>query len=201
MINTHTYSPRPWQIKAQETINKTFKSFTNDNETQIVSNVAAVGSGKTDVAAFAMGKFISENKDSNTIQFFICPTIRLCGVQAEAIKNFLRENNNFVFNGEKNVNNSIVVDMKEINCEKNFNTKDLHPNNYKHLIVIYCDKSFWNEDPNVINCWNATRKAFFRFAEAGFKFGVFAFDEAHNYTNNLDKILNLEKYNLTYTTI
>lgn len=71
------YEPREWQHEG-------FDSCHRANTTgghQIVNVIAGVGSGKTDVAAYAIYDWIRLYPNYTTVSMFIAPTINLCNQQ------------------------------------------------------------------------------------------------------------------------
>lgn len=186
---------RDWQEKAFETVDKSYTYFSTTNKTPIINVVAAVGSGKTDVASNAFYKFITNNLDNNTLQIFICPRITLCNAQTESIKKYLAE---YKITTTPTNDNIALVDFIEMHCESKNKPAKLDPLNYKHLILVYCDDSFWEQSLD-INKWIKTRFELRNFKEAGYKLGYINFDEAHNYKNHIDKIYNSNNYSTVYS--
>lgn len=175
--------PREWQKRAFKEIDASLDFYNKNKETTIINNIAAVGAGKTDVASYSFANFILENFEKKTFQAFICPRISLCKDQLDSIKNFL------IDYGIKEGS----FDVVEINCKSESTTKKLEPKNYKHIIAVYCDKSFWEESDNK---WAITKSTLKNFKKNDFKFGFINFDEAHNYENSFDKILDRKKYQI-----
>lgn len=139
---------------------------------------ACVGSGKTVVACYALGKFIVDNKDNKTVQLFVTPRIRLCDQQNKEIETFLESE----FNLKNGVNYAIVG----VDCTKHQYNKKNDSLVSKHTIFVICDKSLWGKTKGVnpVARWQSWLRKFKKWQNAKFKFGWAALDEAHNYANN-----------------
>lgn len=172
---------RSWQ---EDSFKKIERCNSNDIHNAVPVN-ACVGSGKTNVASYAIGDFIKKNIHSKTLQMFVTPRIRLCAQQAEEIENFVRDEFGLVAGRDYEIIRKDCtqhdIDIKS----KNFNVK--------HAVVVACDESLWGTDTDgVERRWNSWMKFFRRREADGYKFGNCIFDEAHNFTKNKDKIFGEE---------
>ena len=169
---------RKWQKQA-------FKKIDEYVEHPLLIN-ACVGSGKTIVACYALGKFIVDNKNDKTVQMFVTPRIRLCDQQNNEIETFIES--------EFGLKNGQDYKIIGVDCSKHqFNKKnDLLV--AKHSIFVICDESLWGKDkgPDPASRWHSWIRKFKKWEEAGFKFGWAALDEAHNYEKNVCLMLNNE---------
>ena len=76
---------RRWQKDAFEIVNRCNANAQNN----VIPVNACVGSGKTNVAAYAIGDFIMKNRSSKTPKMFVSPIIRLCDQKAEEIIRYI----------------------------------------------------------------------------------------------------------------
>lgn len=170
---------RQWQ---KESFEKIRRCNISDNK-EIITVNACVGSGKTNVAAFALGNFIKMNKDRRTIQMFVCPRIRLCAQQAEEIAEFIES--------EFGLRRNVDFDMIRKDCtqkELNLYSETFRSRN---SIFVVCDESLWGIDKSATDPekrWHAWISFLNRRISEGYVLGNCIFDEAHNYKNNHVKI-------------
>ena len=190
MINqlTHYGVPdmklRKWQSDALKVIKRTVKS----NDKTIIPVNACVGSGKTFVAESAFGEFIKLHHNEKTVQLFVTPRVRLCDQQADHIKGTLAAS----FNLKEKADYDIV--------QVDYTKKDYDWRSAKlvakHIIFVICDESLFGLDPAVNNAkvsrFNGWLRNFKKWQKQGYMFGFAAFDEAHNYENRKDYIINTE---------
>lgn len=174
-----TIKPRSWQKKAFNVIDSVIENGMNT----IIPVNACVGSGKTHVACYAFGKFITEHKSQSTVQMFVSPRIRLCDQQSQEISDYIE----LVFGLIEGTDYKIVP----VDCTKqDFNKKNDTLVN-RHTIFVICDKSLWGTEPNVEDLnyrWHNWLHNFNVYRRRRKIFGFAAFDEAHNFNNNHDKI-------------
>lgn len=78
------YEPRTWQVDAFRQI----KSSNSNHVHEFVSVDASVGSGKTDVASYAIYDYIRKHRSATTASIFIAPRINLCRQQLDTIRSF-----------------------------------------------------------------------------------------------------------------
>lgn len=173
------FKTRKWQNHAFNIIDNCVKS----NVRNIVPVNACVGSGKTAVACYSFGKFISEHRDENTVQIFVTPRIRLCDQQNKEIENFLFD----YFGLVAKTDFSII----SVDCTKNEYDKHNDALISKHSIFVICADSLWgteakNQDPDYR--WHNWIHKFKVWSEKGYKFGFAAFDESHNYADKVHKL-------------
>lgn len=168
---------RSWQKHAKTIIERVVSS--NDDNIIVVN--ACVGSGKTLVAEDAFGQFIKNNENDKTIQIFVTPRIRLCDQQTTSIANALNDMYSLQLNKDYNI--------VRVDCEKNEfdwrNTK--HKIHGKHIVIVICSESLFGFD-KLLNDTSVQRysqwiKNFNAWKDAGYKLGFAVFDEAHNYEN------------------
>lgn len=168
---------REWQNKAFEVVGRCNRS----DSREVIPVNACVGSGKTNVAAYAIGDFIRENIDGKTIQMFITPRIKLCAQQADEIKDFIESQ--FGIKAKKD------FDIIRKDCTQK--ELDLKSSLFasKHAVFIVCDESLWGteRDGRDVRCpmW---MKFLEKRAAEGYKLGNIILDEAHNYTSKHDKL-------------
>ena len=179
---------RKWQLDAQNVINR---CNSNEEHNTIPVN-ACVGSGKTNVASYALGQFIKDGIASGhkTIQMFVTPRIKLCKQQSDSIASYIKEK--FGLEAKKD------FDIIRKDCSVTENRLDLRAETFtsNHAILVVCDESLWGidgnneKDPEIR--WHAWLGFFNRLEKYGYNFGNCIFDEAHNFTNNHDKIFGKE---------
>lgn len=169
---------RDWQKTSFEVIER----CNGNDQHNIIPVNACVGSGKTNVAAYAIGDFIMKNKSSKTAQMFVTPRIRLCAQQAEEIANFL--------DAEFNLKNGRDFDIIRKDCTQH--DIDLNSKTFsaKHAVFVVCDESLWGvEQDGSEKRWSKWMSFLSKLAEEkGYLLGNAVFDEAHNFTANRDKI-------------
>lgn len=174
-----TIKARDWQIESFKKIDRCNKSKT----TEVIPVNACVGSGKTNVAAYALGAFIDNNKRKKTIQMFVTPRIALCEQQAEEISRFIESKFGLI--------NGVNYDIIRKDCTQR--DLDLSNKNFtsKHTILVACDESLWGTDKKATDPekrWHRWLKFFEQRRKEGYDFGNVVFDEAHNFTNKYDYI-------------
>ena len=169
---------RNWQKTSFEVIER---CNSNDQHNVIPVN-ACVGSGKTNVAAYAIGDFIMKNKSSKTAQMFVTPRIRLCAQQAEEIASFL--------DAEFSLKNGRDFDIIRKDCTQH--DIDLNSKTFssKHAVFVVCDESLWGiEQDGSEKRWSKWMSFLSKLSEEkGYLLGNAVFDEAHNFTANRDKV-------------
>lgn len=168
---------REWQTKAFEVIGRCNSS----DKTEVIPVNACVGSGKTNVAAYALGDFIARNRASKTIQMFVTPRIKLCEQQANEIIRFIRDQ----FGLE------VKRDYEMIRKDCTQRDLDLKADFFgaKHAIFVVCDESLWGIERDKTEKRFPAWKSFLKKrVDAGYKLGNFILDEAHNYTGNHEQI-------------
>lgn len=168
---------RSWQLDAFKKID-----ICNSNELHNVIPVnACVGSGKTNVAAYAIGKFIKDNIGGKTFQMFVTPRIRLCAQQADEITAFIEAEFGLVEGRD--------FDIIRKDCTQH--DLDLTSGVFtsKHAIAVVCDESLWGiEVDGTEKRWSRWMHFLGKISSDGYKLGNVALDEAHNYTACRDKI-------------
>lgn len=180
MAGKTTIKDRAWQLEAFTKIDRCNKSKT----TEVIPVNACVGSGKTNVAAYALGSFIDNNKrKKRTLQMFVTPRIALCEQQAEEISRFI-ESKFGLINGRD-------YDIIRKDCTQR--DLDLSNKNFtsKHAILVVCDESLWGTDKKATDPekrWHRWIKFFEQRRKEGYALGNVVFDEAHNFTNKYDYI-------------
>ena len=169
---------RSWQ----KTAFKVVERCNSNAQHNIIPVNACVGSGKTNVAAYAIGDFIMKNKSSKTAQMFITPRIRLCAQQAEEIASFLE--------AEFNLKNGKDFDIIRKDCTQH--DLDLKSKTFssQHAVFVVCDESLWGlEQDGSEKRWNKWMNFLSKLTEEkGYLLGNAVFDEAHNFTANRDKV-------------
>lgn len=173
-----TFKARKWQINAFE---KTAIAI-DDVKNRVVSLAAAVASGKTAIAAEAMGKFILANLEEYTAQIFVAPRISLCEQQAKEVEMFI--------SAMYGLTNGTDYQIHVINCNhKEYNRMSSNING--HNIFFFCDESLWGTDNKAKNPngrWMGWLKKWRIWDREGVRFGVCFLDEAHNYENKVENI-------------
>ena len=170
---------REWQIESFEKLDRCNTS----NKQEIILVNACVGSGKTNVASYALGSFIKNNQDKKTIQAFITPRIKLCAQQAKEIEEFIKNEFNLTNNKDYDVIRKDCTQHELNLSNKNFTSK--------HAIFVICDESLWGTDknsPDPEKRWHIWNKFFGQREKDGYIFGNVIFDEAHNFTNKHEYI-------------
>lgn len=173
------YTPREWQ---QEGFDACHSANTTRGH-QFVNVIAGVGSGKTDVAAYALYDWIRLNPNATTVSMFIAPTINLCNQQEESIGSYikwmLRHNTRinpssvkFIPINSRAPERQDIVDLMEL------------PEGY-HYIITVCKPSYFGEK-KYYPFWGRIFRAWY---QRGFAMGVRAYDEAHNYKSKADLIV------------
>lgn len=172
---------RSWQVDA---FAKVERCNTNGSHNTIPVN-ACVGSGKTNVASYAIGDFIKKNFSKKTIQMFVTPRIRLCEQQAGEIRDFILAEFGFIAGKDYEI---IRKDCTQHDIDIKSKTFPA-----KHAVIVVCDESLWGVDTDGIERrWNAWMKFFRRREEDGYVLGNCVFDEAHNFTKSSSKIFGEE---------
>lgn len=173
------FKDRDWQIEAFKIIDRCNCS----NKLEVIPINACVGSGKTNVAAYALGSFINTNKGKKTIQVFVTPRIKLCAQQAKEIPEFIERKFGLI--------NSKDYDIIRKDCtqhELNLSNEDFTS---KHAIIVICDESLWGTDNNATDPekrWHSWIKFFEKRDKDGYVVGNVIFDESHNFTDNYEYI-------------
>lgn len=171
---------RDWQIKAFKTVDACNMS----TSTEVIPVNACVGSGKTNVASYALGSFIKNNIDKKTIQAFITPRIKLCAQQTNEISEFI-ESEFKLINGKDYDLVRKDCTQRDLNlCNDSFTSK--------HVVFVICDESLWGTDKNASDPdkrWHRWMHFFDKRKDEGYVFGNIVFDEAHNFTNKYSKIM------------
>lgn len=124
------FNARKWQKAAFKTVDK----CSVDEVCDIIPVNACVGAGKTSVACYAFGKFISEHADHKTVQMFVTPRIRLCDQQTKEIAWFLE----CEFGLKPDVDFSIIP----VDCTKGCYNKKSDTLVSKHTISSFATKAF-----------------------------------------------------------
>ena len=176
-----THSHRSWQLDA---FRKVERCNANGSHNTIPVN-ACVGSGKTNVASYAIGDFIKKNFSKKTIQMFVTPRIRLCEQQAGEIRDFILAEFGFIAGKDYEI---IRKDCTQHDIDIKSKTFPA-----KHAVIVVCDESLWGVDTDGIERrWNAWMKFFRCREDEGYVFGNCVFDEAHNFTKSSSKIFGEE---------
>lgn len=175
---------RKWQIDAKQITSRIIDS--SDEKYAIVN--ACVGSGKTFVAADALGYAIDKYKSGKTVQLFVTPRIKLCHQQSDEIKNVLKT----VYELEENRDYSLV----NVDCTSKtvYNRKDGYLKG-NHIIFVICDESLFGKDKKENLEFPRYRdwlKNFNKWTNEGYRFCWAIFDEAHNYEESQNYIVNDE---------
>lgn len=177
-----TFKARKWQKTAFKKTAKAIAGYKNN----VVSLSAGVASGKTAVAADAMGKFIRDNIEETTVQMFVAPRISLCEQQAKEVEMFIEAMFGLV--------NGTDYQIHVINCNhKEYSKMNHHING--HNVFFFCDESLWGTDSKAKNPdgrWAGWMKKWRIWDREGVQFGVCFLDEAHNYNNKVEKIFHTE---------
>ena len=217
-IDTLYYKARNWQKASFKKIDRCFVS----DECQIMPVNATVGSGKTDLACYAFGKFIEDNIESKTISIFVAPRINLCKQQTLSIAEFIDKHSNIirVKIDDPNVDDKICKNILNnpakvgcgiqhtcvitaINCtNQNRNTSSNALSQAAHQIYVYCDASLWgkssDKEDDGYKRFNNFVGMLNNHVNNKYKLGVIFYDEAHNYDSKRDEINRLyEKLHLS----
>ena len=169
---------RSWQEAGAKIVER---CNSNDQHNVIPVN-ACVGSGKTDLASYAIGDFIIKNKESKTFQMFVTPRIRLCAQQADEIRAYLKE--------ELGLEDGRDYDIMRKDCTQH--DMDLKAKSFssRHAVAVVCDESLWGTESDGTELrWRRWMQFLDKLAERGWKLGNIVLDEAHNYTSSRDKVL------------
>lgn len=189
-VDTPYYKARDWQKRSFKKINR---CLANDN-CQIMPVNATVGSGKTDLACYAFGKFIEDSIESKTISIFVSPRVKLCKQQNDSIEKFISQHSDLKINQDYEI---IAIDNTSQEFDRN---GDLQA---QHAIFVFCEASLWgstsDEDADAAIRWNKWLGKLKHWTEDfGYSLGVIFYDEAHNYERKADKIMKLaEMFKLT----
>lgn len=169
---------RSWQKESFEVV----KRCNSGSQHNVIPVNACVGSGKTNVAAYAFGDFIMKNRAAKTAQMFVTPRIRLCAQQADEIASFL--------DAEFGLKNGRDFDVIRKDCTQH--DLDLKSKSFtsQHAVFVVCDESLWGTDQDgVERRWNKWMSFLNKLVEQnGYLLGNAAFDEAHNFTSKKDKV-------------
>ena len=170
---------RSWQKAAFEVVER----CNGNTQHNIIPVNACVGSGKTNVAAYAIGDFIVKNRAAKTAQMFVTPRIRLCAQQAEEIASFLE--------AEFNLKNGKDFDIIRKDCTQH--DLDLKSKTFtsQHAVFVVCDESLWGvEQDGSEKRWSKWMHFLKRELEEkmGYLLGNVVLDEAHNFTTEHKKI-------------
>lgn len=177
MKDTTKVEPRSWQKDAFAVVER---CNSNAQHNAIPVN-ACVGSGKTNVAAYAIGDFIMKNLHGKTIQMFVTPRIRLCAQQAKEVSDFIES--------EFGLHPGKDFDIIRKDCTQH--DIDLKAKSFtsKHAVFVVCDESLWGvEQDGTEHRWHKWLHFFKKLSGNGYLFGNAVFDEAHNFTANRDKV-------------
>jgi len=172
------FQSRAWQKKSFKTVDELTAALAARMNPVVVPVNACVGSGKTVVACYAFGKYISENRNAKTVQMFVTPRIRLCDQQNAEIRKFLADEFGLV---DKKDYEIIPVD-----CTKHCWSRNNDNLVANHAVFVVCDESLWgsSEGPDPAARWHGWLHRFKAYAEQGFTLGWIALDESHNYEKN-----------------
>lgn len=157
-------------------INEIYKSMRN-----IYAINAAVGSGKTTVAELMIKLEILKAmlKGKQSINFFVAPRVKLCNQQANGMEEIKFDHADIKVK---------VIQVDYLHNDFNKYSDELVSDPNMHFVFVICDKSLWGSDvdKNRFASWVKTMKRWKN--QLGFELGVIAYDEAHNYGNNFNKI-------------
>lgn len=187
MSDNSKFKLRPWQATAVKKIDNAYKS----GKVQLMAVNACVGSGKTYTASYAFGKFISDNKGSKTVSVFVSPRVKLCAQQTESLEKDIEKT--------FGLKNGTDYEIYQVDCQHNdFNKKDGYLG-ARHAIFVICDESLWGKDKvkdandgDPMARWHGWMRRFNAWKNDGRLFGAIFYDEAHNYSNNQDKMFGKE---------
>lgn len=172
------FKARAWQKKSFRIVDELTAATVAKRNPVIAPVNACVGSGKTAVACYAFGKYISENKNAKTIQMFVTPRIKLCDQQNMVIRNDLADMFGLVDGKDYTI---IPVD-----CTKRCWSKNNDRLVANHAVFVVCDESLWgsSEGSDPAARWHGWLRRFKAYGEQGYTFGWDVLDESHNYEKN-----------------
>ena len=180
------YRPYAWQMKSFAKIDRCLTSPSQE----IMPINACVGSGKTTLASYAFGRFISENRNAQTVSVFVSPRIKLCSQQKKSISEFI----DGTFSLQEGTDYKLVL----VNSGDEARLTEFCRRSARlysdHTVFVFCDESLWGKsdgegDPDRRwHMWSGNFKSWF---EQGVKFGTAFYDEAHNYERDVGRIMEL----------
>lgn len=181
-----THKPRAWQETSFGKIDRCIKSERNE----IMPINACVGSGKTDLACYAFGRFISENPGSKTVSVFVSPRIKLCSQQKKSISGFI--------DGTFGLREGTAYKVVLVNSGDEAKLTDFDRQSgtlYSgHTVFVFCDESLWglsNGEGDPERRWRAWYGNFKAWREQGVRLDGIFYDEAHNYERDAGRIAEL----------
>lgn len=180
------YKPYAWQMKSFAKIDRCFTSQSRE----IMPINACVGSGKTTLASYAFGRFISENRDAQTVSVFVSPRIKLCSQQKKSISEFI--------DGTFDIREGTDYKLVLVNSGDEARLTDFCRQSARlysdHTVFVFCDESLWGKsdgDGDPDRRWHMWSSNFKSWLKRGVKFGAAFYDEAHNYERDVGKIMEL----------
>lgn len=180
------YKPYAWQMKSFAKIDRCLTSQSRE----IMPINACVGSGKTTLASYAFGRFISENRDAQTVSVFVSPRIKLCSQQKKSISEFI--------DGTFDIREGTDYKLVLVNSGDEARLTDFCRQSARlysdHTVFVFCDESLWGKsdgDGDPDRRWHMWFGNFKSWLERGVKFGAAFYDEAHNYERDVGKIMEL----------
>lgn len=150
---------------------------------EFVSVDASVGSGKTDVASYAIYDYISRHPGSTTASIFIAPRINLCRQQMNAIRDYagwMIQHNTEIPPDRLRY---IAIDSRTPERHDIESLKNMAPG--YHYIFVICAASYFSKD-KYRPFWE---QIFERWQSRGVKMGVRVYDESHNYKSKAELIV------------
>ena len=173
---------RTWQWEAKESAEKAL-----DENQRLFAINACVGSGKTNVAFEAMISFIEKFNPEKSVHLFVCPRLSLCDQQLSDMKEYITSagiEGSFVLLNSSNRNKNLehlTVKAGVVN--------PLSPEN-RHVFIVACDASIWGDKKGKEERirFNRFKKFLENEKKLGRSVGVVAYDEAHNYKGNENKL-------------
>ena len=180
------YKPYDWQMKSFAKIDRCLTSQSRE----IMPINACVGSGKTTLASYAFGRFISENRDAQTVSVFVSPRIKLCSQQKKSISEFI--------DGTFDIREGTDYKLVLVNSGDEARLTDFCRQSARlysdHTVFVFCDESLWGKsdgDGDPDRRWHMWSGNFKSWLERGVKFGAAFYDEAHNYERDVGRIMEL----------
>lgn len=180
------YKPYAWQMKSFAKIDRCLTSQSRE----IMPINACVGSGKTTLASYAFGRFISENRDAQTVSVFVSPRIKLCSQQKKSISEFI--------DGTFDIREGTDYKLVLVNSGDEARLTDFCRQSARlysdHTVFVFCDESLWGKsdgDGDPDGRWHMWSGNFKSWLERGVKFGAAFYDEAHNYERDVGRIMEL----------
>lgn len=173
---------RIWQWEAKESVEKAL-----DENQKLFAINACVGSGKTNVAFEAMISFIEKFNPEKSVHLFVCPRLSLCDQQLSDMKEYIASagiEGSFVLLNSSNRNKGL-----EHLTVKDGVINPLSPEN-RHVFIVACDASIWGDKKGKEEKirFNRFKKFLKNEEKLGRSIGVVAYDEAHNYKGNENKL-------------